>query len=83
LTPRAGGERKHVLSTSAADNTKVPAGPEQAAAPPKYDWADPKVPAGNAPSMPRWPLLVSGVVFGLWIIFLVAMAYIRVTTVSQ
>ena len=50
--------------------------------PPKYDWADPQVPAGNAPPMPRWPLYASAVAFGLWLLFLVAMAIVRVRTVS-
>ncbi len=44
------------------------------------DWGDPTIPAGNAPPLPRWPLVASAMVFGLWLIFLVAMAYLRVRT---
>ena len=49
---------------------------------PKYDWADPNVPAGDSPPMPRWPLIASAVVFGLWLVFLVIMAIVRVKTTS-
>jgi hypothetical protein len=49
---------------------------------PKYDWNDPSVPAGDAPPMPRWPLIVSSIAFGLWFIFLVVMAIVRVKTTS-
>ena len=42
--------------------------------PPRYDWQDPKVPAGNAPpNYPRWPLAVSGLVWVSWLVFLVVM----------
>jgi hypothetical protein len=37
------------------------------------DWADPTVPVGNAPPMPRWPLILAGLAWGLWIVFLVLM----------
>jgi hypothetical protein len=32
--------------------------------------------------MPRWPLVVSAVVFALWVCFLIAMAIVRVRTTS-
>lgn len=50
---------------------------------PTINWEDPNVPAGNAPPMSRFPLIASAVVFGLWIAFLVAMAFVRLKTVSQ
>ncbi len=56
--------------------------PESKEPAPKYDWNDPSVPAGDAPPMPRWPLIASAVAFGLWFIFLVAMAVVRVHTTS-
>jgi len=49
---------------------------------PRIDWADPKVPAGNAPPLPGWPLYLSAAVFVAWLLFLVAMAIVRVRTVS-
>jgi hypothetical protein len=47
------------------------------------NWADPNVPAGNAPPLPLWPLVLSIVVFSAWIIFLVAMAVIRIRTTAH
>lgn len=40
---------------------------------PRIDWEDPKIPVGNAPPLPRWPLVVA--VFGWlgWVAFLVVM----------
>ena len=38
---------------------------------PKIDWADPKVPVGNAPPMPRWPLVVLATMWLSWLVFLV------------
>lgn len=50
---------------------------------PRPDWADPKVPAGNAPPLPGWPLYLSAAAFAAWLLFLVAMAFVRVRTVSM
>jgi hypothetical protein len=50
--------------------------------PPRVDWANPNVPAGNAPPLPRWPLIVSALACGLWILFMAAMAFVRVRTTS-
>ena len=44
---------------------------------PKIDWADPNVPTGDGPPLPRWPLLSLGVVWVLVIVFLAAMAMMR------
>ena len=52
--------------------------PEAAAS--QIDWADPDVPAGDAPPLPRWPLVVSGLAFAAWVVFLVVMAVIRFQT---
>lgn len=71
---------KNTTSSAPADAPKKADVAE--ARPSKYDWADPSVPAGNAPPMPRWPLVVSAVVFALWVCFLIAMAIVRVCTTS-
>jgi len=44
---------------------------------PRIDWADPKVPVGNAPPMSRWLLYVTGASWLAWIVFLIAMAASR------
>jgi len=46
----------------------------------EIDWSDPSVPAGDAPPMPRWPLILSAVAYALWLCFLVAMAILRYQT---
>ncbi|MCB9851381.1 MAG: hypothetical protein H6817_11830 [Phycisphaerales bacterium] len=71
--------------TEQNESNEKPAADAKEAAPvkpPKYDWADPKIPAGNAPAMPRWPLIVSGAAFAFWLCFLIAMAIVRTRTVS-
>ncbi len=40
---------------------------------PRIDWADPNVPVGNAPPLPRWPLIVAGIAWLAWVVFLVVM----------
>ena len=52
------------------------------APPPKYDWSDPSVPAGDAPSMPRGPMIASIVVYCGWLIFLISMVVLRLKTTS-
>ena len=42
------------------------------------DWADPSVPVGNAPAMPRWPMVIAPMAWGGWLLFLAAMAWSRV-----
>ncbi|MBN1513883.1 MAG: hypothetical protein JXB13_17840 [Phycisphaerae bacterium] len=49
-------------------------------APPRINWQDSNVPAGNAPPMARWPLIAGFVVLGLWFVFLIAMAVFRVVS---
>lgn len=36
----------------------------------RVDWDDPSVPAGDSPSLPRWPV---GVALALWVAWLVAL----------
>lgn len=36
-------------------------------------WADPRVPIGNGPPMPKWPLVASWTAWVLWVGFLIAM----------
>lgn len=38
-------------------------------------WADPSVPAGNAPPMPRWPLPLMLVAWVAWVGFLAAVRF--------
>ena len=44
---------------------------------PRTDWNDPAVPIGNAPPLPRWPVVVLGLVWLAWIGCLVAMMVSR------
>lgn len=37
------------------------------------NWEDPKIPVGNAPPLPRWPLVVTGLAWLAWVTFLVVM----------
>jgi hypothetical protein len=46
----------------------------------KVNWADPNIPPGDSPPMPLWPLVASAVAFGLWLVFLIAMAVVRIRT---
>lgn len=47
------------------------------------NWSDPNIPAGNAPPMPAWRLLLAAAAFGLWLVFLIAMALVRIRTTSH
>jgi len=47
--------------------------PNESAKPPQIDWADPKTPVGDAPPLPRWPLIVAVAGWTAWIGFLAAM----------
>ncbi len=44
----------------------------------RINWQDPDIPAGNAPPMPRWPMIAGFVALGLWLVFLIVMAVFRV-----
>lgn len=44
---------------------------------PRIDWADPNVPVGNAPPLPRWPLVIAGIAWLAWVAFLVVMMLSR------
>ena len=44
------------------------------------DWADPRVPVGNAPKLPLWPLILLGAAWIVWIVFLCVMAAARVAS---
>ncbi|HNO80396.1 MAG TPA: hypothetical protein PKN33_20305 [Phycisphaerae bacterium] len=50
---------------------------------PRIDWNNPDTPAGDAPAMSSWPLVASVVVYSGWLVFLVVMAYMRVSTTPQ
>ena len=47
---------------------------------PKYDWQDSNIPAGDAPPMPRWPLVISLLAWCGWLVFLVVMMVARMKT---
>lgn len=40
---------------------------------------DNDLPAGDSPPLPRWPLTASIVAYGLWVIFLISMAVVRLS----
>jgi len=73
---------REMSTTASAGASGQPPANSAKANVPKHDWADPAIPAGNSPPLPRWPLIVSAVVFTLWVGFLVAMAIIRIRTTS-
>lgn len=39
----------------------------------RVNWDDPSVPVGDAPPMPRWPVVVTAIAWLAWVIFLIAM----------
>ncbi len=41
---------------------------------PAVDWADPSVPVGDSPPLPKWPAVVLGVAWFGWLVFLAFMA---------
>jgi hypothetical protein len=49
----------------------------------RVHWDDPSVPVGNAPPMPRWPLVVSAVVWLAWVVFLIVMLVSRYDVVAS
>lgn len=40
-------------------------------------WSDPNIPVGNAPALPRWPLVVAALAWTAWVVFLGMMAVER------
>jgi hypothetical protein len=48
---------------------------------PKSIW-DNDLPAGDSPPLPKWPLTASIAVYACWIVFLVSMAVLRLSTSS-
>jgi hypothetical protein len=38
------------------------------------------IPAGDLPPQPRWPLVLASAAWGLWIVFLVVMTWMRMRT---
>ncbi|MEP0843599.1 MAG: hypothetical protein HRF43_12925 [Phycisphaerae bacterium] len=58
--------------------TEKPA-PAAEAAGPRSIW-DNDLPAGDSPPLPRWPLTTAVVAYGLWLIFLISMAILRIAT---
>ena len=45
-------------------------------------WDDPKLPAGDSPPLPGWPLWVSAALWVGWVVFLVVMMFVRINTTS-
>ena len=41
---------------------------------PVVDWADPSIPVGDSPPLPKWPAVVLGVAWVGWLVFLALMA---------
>ena len=50
---------------------------------PRVNWDDPSVPVGNAPPMPRWPLVVSAIAWLAWVVFLIAMLLSQYNAVTM
>jgi hypothetical protein len=69
------------VSTAPDSNAAEPALQETSAGGP--NWNDPNIPPGNAPPMPRGRLIAAAIVFGLWVCFLIAMAWLRVQTTPR
>lgn len=46
---------------------------------PKSIW-DNDLPAGDSPPLPRWPLTLSIAAYALWMLFLVAMMIVRLSS---
>ncbi len=46
------------------------------------NWDDPKLPAGDSPPMPNWPLWLSAMLWVGWVVFLVVMMFVRINTTS-
>jgi hypothetical protein len=40
------------------------------------------LPAGDLPPQPRWPLVLASAAWGLWVVFLVAMMWMRIRTTA-
>ena len=40
----------------------------------RINWDDPSVPVGNAPPLPRWPVVVIGLAWFLWLVLMFALA---------
>jgi len=53
-----------------------PAGPAERK---KSIW-DNDLPPGESPPLPRWPLIASIVAYSCWMVFLVSMMIVRLTT---
>jgi len=49
----------------------------------RVNWDDPSVPVGNAPPMPRWPLVVTAMAWLAWVVFLIAMLVSRYDAVAM
>ena len=63
-----------------SERKREPAAEHKSARQPKYDWDDPNIPAGDAPPMPWWPLVLSAVAWCGWLVFLVVMMVLRLRT---
>ena len=49
---------------------------------PRIDWSDPNVPVGDAPSVPRWPLVGAAVAWLSWVAFLITMVIARAASTT-
>jgi hypothetical protein len=67
------------LAEAANHSTEPEAGKQSAW---RVDWADPSIPAGDSPPMPRWPLVVGGAIWCAWVAFLTVMVIIRLRTTA-
>ncbi len=42
----------------------------------EVDWDDPSIAAGNSPPLPGWPLWVTAMMWGGWVIVLAVIAFV-------
>jgi hypothetical protein len=41
---------------------------------PWINWEDPNIPVGNAPPLPKWPLVLSGFAWLLWVVLVLVLS---------
>jgi hypothetical protein len=65
---------------SKAKHRKEPKAKPEPAAIPHAAGNDTSVPAGDSPGLPRWPLVLAAVAWGAWLVFMIVMMLLRMTS---
>lgn len=63
------------MSETPTNDTTAQAGESE----PKSIWEN-DLPPGDSPPLPRWPLTASIIAYSCWMVFLIAMLIVRLTT---